>query len=118
MKEDTAYMELKYKMEEFILFLKGEVKLSRSNFFNEGEMLSLFLPEQQLTIHGWNYIYKPYVSFPLMPLPPIISSFEPSILRGFSLEHIENKPEAPWIRRLPQGIVFTDQVQIFEHLKL
>lgn len=81
-------------------------------------MLSRFLPERQVAINGINYTYKPYVSFPLMPLPPIASAFDHNILRGFTLEHIENKPEAPWIRRLPQGIVFTDQVQIFEHLKL
>lgn len=81
-------------------------------------MLSKYFPERSLALNGSAYSYRPYVSFPLLPLPPIASSFDPNILRGFLLDNIENKPEAPWIRRLPQGIVFTDQVQIFEHLKL
>jgi len=31
---------------------------------------------------------------------------------------IENKPEAPWIRRTEDGIVFTDNIQIFQDLDL
>jgi len=72
-------------MEELIMVLNGELKLNRANFFNEGEMLSRFLPERQLTIGGCSYTYKPYVSFPLMPLPPIVSSFDPNVLRSFAL---------------------------------
>jgi hypothetical protein len=31
---------------------------------------------------------------------------------------VENKPEAPWIRRNQEGIIFTDNVQVFENLVL
>lgn len=72
-------------MEELVAFLKGQCKVNRSNFFNEGEMLSKFLPERHITVKGNSYTYKPYSSFPLMPLPPISSNFEPSILKSFAL---------------------------------
>lgn len=36
----------------------------------------------------------------------------------FKLSLIENKPEAPWIKRTEDGIVFTDKVQIFQDLDL
>lgn len=31
---------------------------------------------------------------------------------------VENKPEAPWIRRNVNGVIFTDNIQIFEDLNL
>jgi len=31
---------------------------------------------------------------------------------------IENKPEAPWIKRTENGIVFTDNIQVFQDLDL
>lgn len=36
----------------------------------------------------------------------------------FKLSLIENKPEAPWIRRTEEGIAFTDNIQIFQDLDL
>lgn len=31
---------------------------------------------------------------------------------------VENKPEAPWIKRTSEGVIFTDNVQIVEDLDL
>lgn len=31
---------------------------------------------------------------------------------------VENKPEAPWIRRNINGVIFTDNIQVFEDLDL
>lgn len=39
-------------------------------------------------------------------------------MESLSPTSVENKPEAPWIRRTSEGIVFTDNVQYFEDLDL
>lgn len=44
--------------------------------------------------------------------------FDESLLEGLTPTVVENKPEAPWIRRTSEGIIFTDNVQIFEDLDL
>lgn len=34
------------------------------------------------------------------------------------LSLVENKPEAPWIRRTKEGIIFTEKIDHFENLQL
>lgn len=36
----------------------------------------------------------------------------------FSIKDIENRPEAPWIRRGQFGLIFTNEVREFENLNL
>lgn len=31
---------------------------------------------------------------------------------------VENKPEAPWIKRNANGVIFTDNIQTFDNLNL
>jgi hypothetical protein len=72
-------------MEELILGLNKECKVVRASFFNESEMFTRFLKERQINYPQLSYTYKPYMSFPLMPLPPIASTFDSAILKNFSL---------------------------------
>lgn len=40
------------------------------------------------------------------------------LLTGFKVADIENKPEAPWIRRGQFGVIFTNDVQEYANLNL
>ena len=44
--------------------------------------------------------------------------FDYKLIESLNPLVVENKPEAPWIRRTEDGIVFTDNVQHFEELDL
>lgn len=50
--------------------------------------------------------------------PSLHPQFDVSLLENFKITDIENKPEAPWIKRNQDGIIFTDNIQIFESLDL
>lgn len=65
--------------------------MSRVVLFNESEMLSKFLPERTLPVAN-PLSYKPYISFPLLPLPSVACSFDVELLKNFSLEDVENRP--------------------------
>lgn len=47
---------------------------------------------------------------PKIEPPNMQPEFQDSILKEFDVIDIENKPEAPWIKRTDDGIVFTDNV--------
>ena len=42
--------------------------------------------------------------------------FQESLLRDFLITDIDNKPEAPWIKRCQNEIVFTDNLLIFDSI--
>ncbi len=44
--------------------------------------------------------------------------FDRKLIENLSPEVVENKPEAPWIKRNQDGIVFTDNLQIAQDLDL
>jgi len=59
----------------------------------------------------------------LIPLPNYrVSEIEvppyEQLLTRFSVADIENKPEAPWIKRGQFGVIFTNEIREFENLNL
>ena len=55
-----------------------------------------------------------FFCLPHVPKPDITPRFQEKILEEFSMHSIEIKPEAPWIRRSDQGVIFTDEVIKYE----
>jgi hypothetical protein len=55
---------------------------------------------------------------PGIELPSMQPEFDNKLIDNLGPHVVENKPEAPWIRRTSEGIVFTDNVQYFEELDL
>lgn len=51
-----------------------------------------------------------FFCLPHVEKPDITPRFEEKVLEEFSMSTIEIKPEAPWIRRSDQGVIFTDEV--------
>lgn len=44
--------------------------------------------------------------------------FDQKLIENLSPEIVENKPEAPWIKRNQDGVVFTDHLQDVQDLDL
>ena len=44
--------------------------------------------------------------------------FDSKLIEALCPEIVENKPEAPWIKRNQDGVVFTDQLQDIQDLDL
>lgn len=44
--------------------------------------------------------------------------FDIKLIQSLSPEVVENKPEAPWIKRNQDGVVFTDNIQYVNDLDL
>ncbi|KAL4437922.1 hypothetical protein ABPG74_001093 [Tetrahymena malaccensis] len=59
-----------------------------------------------------------YFCLPKIEPPSMKPSFDESLLENLQPTAVENKPEAPWIRRTSEGIIFTDNVQYFDDLDL
>ena len=41
-------------------------------------------------------------------------TFDPKVIKDLDVEIVENKPEAPWIRWNPEGVVFTENMLVGE----
>ncbi|EAS02746.2 tetratricopeptide repeat protein (macronuclear) [Tetrahymena thermophila SB210] len=50
--------------------------------------------------------------------PSLHPVFQTSLIENLAPNMVENKPEAPWIRRNTNGVIFTDNIQVFEDLDL
>lgn len=55
---------------------------------------------------------------PNIKFPSMEPKFDYKLIESLNPLVVENKPEAPWIRRTEDGIIFTDNVQHFEELDL
>lgn len=55
----------------------------------------------------------PHISSPQME-----PQFDEKLMDSITPNQVDNKPEAPWIRRNQEGIIFTDNVQYFDDLDL
>lgn len=56
-----------------------------------------------------------------MPRPKIPEVEDPQyeqLLTGFTVSDIENKPEAPWIKRGQFGVIFTSEIKEYKNLNL
>ena len=53
---------------------------------------------------------KLYFCLPYVEKPDIQPKFDEKLLDEFDMKRIEIKPEAPWIRRSEEGVIFTDEV--------
>lgn len=51
----------------------------------------------------------PYIEYPRMQ--PV---FDDEIIKSLNVKVVENKPEAPWIKWKPEGVVFTGNMLIDE----
>ena len=51
-----------------------------------------------------------YFCIPYVKKPEISIKFDFKVLEHFEMNIIEIKPEAPWIRRSEEGVIFTDEV--------
>jgi len=57
-------------------------------------------------------------SCPELDPPELLPEFDHELLLEFLAKNIECKPEAPWITRNSNGVVFTTNVQVFDNLEL
>lgn len=82
--------------------------------FNGEHMLSNYMP-----IENYKGIkYKFLVAFPKTKILDIeIAPYEAPLI-SFELSHIDNRPEAPWMRRDENGVIFTSQIYKFDNLNL
>lgn len=47
---------------------------------------------------------------PMVPVPSMEPAFEKSLLDKLQPNIVENKPEAPWIKKNALGVIFTDNI--------
>ncbi|KRX04632.1 hypothetical protein PPERSA_04447 [Pseudocohnilembus persalinus] len=93
------------KNEEFIIF-EGD------NFWDSFPSINLNLkcaPDLALKLS---------FGLPKVEAPPIHPEYDIELVSQFQVTDVENKPEAPWIRRNQEGVIFTDNIQVFESLDL
>ncbi|KAM3146723.1 hypothetical protein pb186bvf_001253 [Paramecium bursaria] len=55
---------------------------------------------------------------PQVDVPSMLFQFDEKLLESINPTIVENKPEAPWIRRTMEGVIFTENVQNFDDLDL
>lgn len=51
----------------------------------------------------------PYIEYPSME-----PTFNEDIIKNLTITIVENKPEAPWIKWNPEGVVFTENMLVDE----
>jgi hypothetical protein len=51
-------------------------------------------------------------------MPAMNCCFDDRLLECISPSVVENKPEAPWIKRSAEGVIFTDNIQYIDDLDL
>ncbi|CAK79215.1 unnamed protein product (macronuclear) [Paramecium tetraurelia] len=57
------------------------------------------------------YTIYPYFSLPIPQIKDMTPQFDFKIIQSLSAQSIECRPEAPWIRRNENGVLFTDNLQ-------
>jgi hypothetical protein len=55
---------------------------------------------------------------PSIPKPRVVATVDEKFWLTLSPTLVENKPEAPWIKRNADGVVFTDDLQYIDDLDL
>ncbi|EGR34644.1 hypothetical protein IMG5_005100 [Ichthyophthirius multifiliis] len=114
-------------LEGLLLVLNDEIENKNTNnifqklLLNRIKILQFYYIIQQLFIFFKNFLYKQvtlYFCLPKVEAPSMIPFFDENLLQQLQPTVVENKPEAPWIRKTSEGIIFTDNVQHFEDLDL
>lgn len=47
---------------------------------------------------------------PKVEPPSLHPDYDTDLIYKFQITDVENKPEAPWIRRNNEGVIFTDNI--------
>ncbi|KRX11228.1 hypothetical protein PPERSA_07753 [Pseudocohnilembus persalinus] len=78
-------------------------------FPTHNRLCSIF-PEVQLPLKKVKVALRLSYCLPCVPIPNIEPKFEQNLLDILQPTTIENKPEAPWIKKNAQGVIFTDNM--------
>ncbi|CAD8186240.1 unnamed protein product [Paramecium pentaurelia] len=114
-------MEEKVQLQIFIKLIYDDmldttenIKLIIQNefyLFQQKNRLSSLLPVLQLPLKKYNVRTKLSFCLPRIEFPSIEIAFDQKLLEEITPQIVENYPEAPWIKRIKQKIVFTDNLR-------
>ncbi|CAD8173712.1 unnamed protein product [Paramecium octaurelia] len=129
--ENIAQLEIQERLSEFIELLKEDQnpkseinpelsKLTEFIIFPQHNRLCSIYPMVKLPLKKYKQCLLLRLSFclPTVEIPEMNIKFDDKLLETISPTVVENKPEAPWIKRTSEGVIFTDNVQIVEDLDL
>ena len=87
-----------------------------TGFPNQNRLCSIF-PGLDVSIRGKTVACKLSFCLPSVEIPSMNCCFDTKLL-DISPTVVENRPEAPWIKRGVEGVIFTDNIQNIDDLDL
>ncbi|CAK65289.1 unnamed protein product (macronuclear) [Paramecium tetraurelia] len=127
--DQLNYMEEKVELQIFIKQIKDDLQDTDKNkklitydefyLFQQKNRLSSLFPVLQLPLKKYNVTTKLSFCLPRIEFPSLEFVFDEKVLQKISVSFlcqdqpyvVENYPEAPWIKRIKQAIVFTDNLR-------
>lgn len=85
-------------------------------FPNQNRLCSIF-PGLKVKLKGKTVSCKLSFCLPSVEIPSMKSCFDEQLL-DLGPMVVENRPEAPWIKRGAEGVIFTDDIQNIDDLDL
>ncbi|CAD8212992.1 unnamed protein product [Paramecium pentaurelia] len=131
LQENIQQLEIQEHLSLFIQLLKDDQnpkseincelsKLTEFLIFPQHNRLCSIYPMIKLPLKKYKQNLQLRLSFclPTIEIPEMNIKFDDKLIETISPTVVENKPEAPWIKRTAEGVIFTDNVQIVEDLDL
>ncbi|CAK95205.1 unnamed protein product (macronuclear) [Paramecium tetraurelia] len=93
-------------------------KIQEFQLFPQHNRLCSIYPALQLPLKKYSVVIRMSFCLPIVEFPSQPILFDEQLLQKISPKVVENKPEAPWIKRSNEGVIFTDNIQCIDDLDL
>ncbi|CAD8108767.1 unnamed protein product [Paramecium sonneborni] len=126
--EHLTQIEFRVQLQIFMELLRDDLqdtppeeefqKIQEFQLFPQQNRLCSIYPSIQLPLKKYSVQIKMSFCLPMVEFlsQPIL--FDEQLLQKISPKVVENKPEAPWIKRSSDGVIFTDNIQFIDDLDL
>ncbi|CAD8164820.1 unnamed protein product [Paramecium octaurelia] len=93
-------------------------QIQEFQLFPQHNRLCSIYPAIQLQLKKYSFQIRMSFCLPIVEFPSQPIVFDEQLLLKISPKVVENKPEAPWIKRSNEGVIFTDNIQCVDELDL
>ncbi|CAD8101860.1 unnamed protein product [Paramecium sonneborni] len=93
-------------------------KIQEFQLFPQHNRLCSIYPSIKLPLKKYSVEIRLSFCLPIVEFPSQPILFDEQLLQKISPKVVENKPEAPWIKRSSEGVIFTDNIQFIDDLDL
>ncbi|CAD8188211.1 unnamed protein product [Paramecium pentaurelia] len=93
-------------------------QIQEFQLFPQHNRLCSIYPAIQISLKKYSLLIRMSFCLPIVEFPSQPILFDEQLLQKISPKVVENKPEAPWIKRSNEGVIFTDNIQCIDELDL